>query len=205
MRMAARSAAPGAAGSRDIGVTPPVGDGAGAAGQGPGDAREGMRPHRSRQALPGGAHARQAVGGHPLPRKLSPCGASFPFRRSGREPRVPCENAILIGRQALGEGLEGLLPWDFEGNRAFLRSLHGLSLCLWREDPSRRLRRCSGSSWPWRDARARLLRSSLLAALLAGAVGAGARTRHLDQPWLLGETAYPGCEPCWRGGQSSQG
>jgi hypothetical protein len=56
------------------------------------------------------------------------------FRHPNRSGRVPYETAILIGRHTLGEGFDGLLPWAFEGNRAFLRSLHGLALCLWRED-----------------------------------------------------------------------
>jgi hypothetical protein len=43
-------------------------------------------------------------------------------------------NAVLIGRHALGGGFDGLLPRAFEGNRPFLRSLHGVALCLWREE-----------------------------------------------------------------------
>jgi tetratricopeptide (TPR) repeat protein len=55
------------------------------------------------------------------------------FRNAGSVAWTSYEQAVLIGRRALGEGFDGLLPWDFEGNRAFLRSLYGLALCLWRD------------------------------------------------------------------------
>jgi hypothetical protein len=46
---------------------------------------------------------------------------------------VPHDRRVFEERmQALGEGFDGLL-WAFEGNRAFLRSLHAMALCLWRE------------------------------------------------------------------------
>jgi tetratricopeptide (TPR) repeat protein len=37
-----------------------------------------------------------------------------------------------IGRRALGERFDGVLPWGMIDNRPFLRCVHGFGLCLWR-------------------------------------------------------------------------
>ena len=39
---------------------------------------------------------------------------------------------VQIGRRALGERFEGVLPWAMVDNRPFLRCVHGFGLCLWR-------------------------------------------------------------------------
>ncbi|MHB1445037.1 MAG: hypothetical protein ACYCZV_05165 [Acidimicrobiales bacterium] len=41
--------------------------------------------------------------------------------------------AVAIGEQSLPEGFIGLLPWGLVDNRPFLRGLHGLGLCAWRQ------------------------------------------------------------------------
>ncbi|AKT36569.1 tetratricopeptide repeat protein [Chondromyces crocatus] len=42
------------------------------------------------------------------------------------------EIGVAIGDFALGPDFAGLLPWSLEGNRPFLRCLHGWGLSLWR-------------------------------------------------------------------------
>jgi len=42
------------------------------------------------------------------------------------------EMGVQIGRQALGEKFDGVLPWGLIDNRPFLRCMHGYGLCLWR-------------------------------------------------------------------------
>ena len=39
---------------------------------------------------------------------------------------------VRIGELFLGKGFDGLLPWEWGGNRPFLRCLHGYGVCLWR-------------------------------------------------------------------------
>lgn len=39
---------------------------------------------------------------------------------------------VAIGELSIWEGFDGVLPWGLIDNRPFLRSLHGLGLCLWR-------------------------------------------------------------------------
>ncbi|MBZ5707851.1 tetratricopeptide repeat protein [Nannocystis pusilla] len=46
--------------------------------------------------------------------------------------RTHYEIAVQIGERQLGPGFDGILSWYLHGNRAFLRSLHGLGLCQWR-------------------------------------------------------------------------
>lgn len=41
--------------------------------------------------------------------------------------------AVALGEQSLPEGFKGLLPWGLIDNRPFLRGLHGLGLCAWRQ------------------------------------------------------------------------
>jgi len=54
------------------------------------------------------------------------------FRRDPRRALVHYSLGVQIGRRALGERFEGLLPWGLIDNRPFLRCLHGFGLCLWR-------------------------------------------------------------------------
>jgi len=42
------------------------------------------------------------------------------------------EVGVRIGELSLGPEFDGLLPWGHIDNRAFLRCMHGLGLCLWR-------------------------------------------------------------------------
>jgi len=39
---------------------------------------------------------------------------------------------VKIGELSLGKDFDGLLPYEWIGNRPFLRCLHGYGLCLWR-------------------------------------------------------------------------
>jgi hypothetical protein len=39
---------------------------------------------------------------------------------------------VKIGELSFGKDFDGLLPWEYVGNRPFLRCLHGYGLCLWR-------------------------------------------------------------------------
>lgn len=43
------------------------------------------------------------------------------------------DGAVAIGEQSLPEGFSGVLSWGFIDNRPFLRVLHGLGLCAWRQ------------------------------------------------------------------------
>ena len=43
------------------------------------------------------------------------------------------DRAVSIGEQALPEGFNGALPRGLIDNRPFLRALHGLGLCAWRQ------------------------------------------------------------------------
>lgn len=42
------------------------------------------------------------------------------------------EVGLRIGELSLGDGFDGVLPWDHIDNRPFLRCMHGFGLCLWR-------------------------------------------------------------------------
>lgn len=42
------------------------------------------------------------------------------------------EVGFRIGEWVLGEGFDGVLPWNAIDNRPFLRCMHGYGLCLWR-------------------------------------------------------------------------
>lgn len=54
------------------------------------------------------------------------------FRRDPQRALAHYSLGVQIGRRALGERFEGLLPWGLIDNRPFLRCLHGFALCLWR-------------------------------------------------------------------------
>jgi hypothetical protein len=43
------------------------------------------------------------------------------------------DRALAIGEQSLPTGFRGVLPRGVIDNRPFLRALHGLGLCAWRE------------------------------------------------------------------------
>ena len=43
------------------------------------------------------------------------------------------ERAVAVGERCLPERFGGVLPWDLVDNRPFLRALHGLGLCAWRQ------------------------------------------------------------------------
>ncbi len=45
---------------------------------------------------------------------------------------VHYQTGVAIGEQALPPRYTGVLPWGLVDNRPFLRSLHGMGLCLWR-------------------------------------------------------------------------
>ena len=56
------------------------------------------------------------------------------FEHAGPETALPLyDRAVAIGEQALGSGFFGVLSWGFVDNRPFLRALHGLGLCAWRQ------------------------------------------------------------------------
>ena len=42
------------------------------------------------------------------------------------------EVGVRIGELSLGKGFDGLLPWDHDNNRPFLRCMYGYGICLWR-------------------------------------------------------------------------
>lgn len=43
------------------------------------------------------------------------------------------EMGVRIGELSLGLGFDGVLPWGYGDNRPFLRCLHGIACCLWRD------------------------------------------------------------------------
>lgn len=43
------------------------------------------------------------------------------------------ETGIAVAERSLPEGFAGVLPWGYVDNRPFLRCLHGLALCAWRQ------------------------------------------------------------------------
>lgn len=45
---------------------------------------------------------------------------------------VHYQTGVAIGEQALPPRYTGVLPWGLVDNRPFLRSLHGMGLCVWR-------------------------------------------------------------------------
>lgn len=51
---------------------------------------------------------------------------------SAREAMRHFQVGCAIGELSLEEGFKGVLPWGLIDNRPYLRSLHGLGLCLWR-------------------------------------------------------------------------
>ncbi len=54
------------------------------------------------------------------------------FARDPGSALVHYQTGAAIGEQALPPRYTGLLPWGLIDNRPFLRSLHGMGLCLWR-------------------------------------------------------------------------
>lgn len=56
------------------------------------------------------------------------------FDRSPERAVRHCEVGVALGELALGEGFDGVLPWERIDNRPFLRCLKGYGLCLWRLD-----------------------------------------------------------------------
>jgi len=56
------------------------------------------------------------------------------FHTRGPGPaREPFEIGVALGEAALPVGFDGVLPRGYIDNRPFLRSLHGLALCAWRQ------------------------------------------------------------------------
>lgn len=56
------------------------------------------------------------------------------FDTRGPKAALPFyETAVAVGERALPEGFGGVLPWGLVDNRPFLRALHGLGLCAWRQ------------------------------------------------------------------------
>lgn len=43
------------------------------------------------------------------------------------------ETGVAVGERSLPDGFGGVLPWGMIDNRPFLRCLHGLALCAWRQ------------------------------------------------------------------------
>lgn len=43
------------------------------------------------------------------------------------------ETGVAIAERSLPDGFGGVLPWGWAENRPFLRCLHGLALCAWRQ------------------------------------------------------------------------
>lgn len=43
------------------------------------------------------------------------------------------ERGVAVAERSLPEGFGGVLPWGCVDNRPFLRALHGLALCRWRQ------------------------------------------------------------------------
>lgn len=43
------------------------------------------------------------------------------------------EKGVAIAERSLPDGFGGVLPWGWVDNRPFLRCLHGLGLCAWRQ------------------------------------------------------------------------
>ena len=43
------------------------------------------------------------------------------------------ETGVAVGEASLPDGFAGVLPWGMVDNRPFLRCLHGLALCAWRQ------------------------------------------------------------------------
>lgn len=43
------------------------------------------------------------------------------------------ETGVAVAERSLPEGFAGVLPWGLIDNRPFLRCLHGLALCAWRQ------------------------------------------------------------------------
>ncbi|HBN07792.1 MAG TPA: cytoplasmic protein [Cyanobacteria bacterium UBA8530] len=56
----------------------------------------------------------------------------FVFGCTPGEALCHYEVGLRIGELSLGSGFDGLLPWEYVGNRPFLHCLHGFGLCLWR-------------------------------------------------------------------------
>jgi tetratricopeptide (TPR) repeat protein len=54
------------------------------------------------------------------------------FAANAAAALVHYQTGVAIGEQALPPRYTGLLPWSLLDNRPFLRSLHGMGLCLWR-------------------------------------------------------------------------
>jgi hypothetical protein len=60
--------------------------------------------------------------------------ANIAFDNNG--PKAAAElydRAVALGEQSLPEAFGGVLPWGLTDNRPFLRALHGLALCAWRQ------------------------------------------------------------------------
>lgn len=59
---------------------------------------------------------------------------NFAFDTNGPKAALELyETAVSIGEQSLPEHFDGLLPRELVDNRPFLRALHGLGLCAWRQ------------------------------------------------------------------------
>jgi hypothetical protein len=43
------------------------------------------------------------------------------------------ETGVAVAERSLPDGFHGVLPWGMIDNRPFLRCLHGLALCAWRQ------------------------------------------------------------------------
>ena len=43
------------------------------------------------------------------------------------------ETGVAVAERSLPDGFDGVLPWGMIDNRPFLRCLHGLALCAWRQ------------------------------------------------------------------------
>ena len=60
--------------------------------------------------------------------------ANIAFDAKGPKAAVDLyDRAVAIGEQSLPTGFDGVLPWGLIDNRPFLRALHGLGLCAWRQ------------------------------------------------------------------------
>lgn len=56
------------------------------------------------------------------------------FDTRGPAPAVALyETGVAIAERSLPDGFRGVLPWGMIDNRPFLRCLHGLALCAWRQ------------------------------------------------------------------------
>lgn len=57
---------------------------------------------------------------------------AFDTRGPGAAARL-YETGVAVAERSLPDGFAGVLPWGMVDNRPFLRCLHGLALCAWRQ------------------------------------------------------------------------